>query len=99
MRRFVTGQVLRFLLLMLTGCFVTFSLVSLSPTNPLQANVGSAALSSMSIEKKAALASYGGVDMPFWERFENWFVALLHGDMGMSLRYNVPVSEVLCSVR
>lgn len=33
--------------------------------------------------------------MPFWERFANWFVALLHGDMGMSLRYNAPVSEVL----
>lgn len=95
MSRYIAGQVLRFALLMLAVCFVTFALVSMSPVDPLQANVGSAALNAMSPEKRAELASYWGVATPFWERFANWFMALLHGDLGISLRYNMPVAEVL----
>lgn len=95
MARYVIGQIVRFILLMFAVCLVTFALVSVSPTDPLQANVGSAALASLSPERKAALASYWGADTPFWERFINWFTALLQGDLGTSLRYNAPVADIL----
>ena len=49
----------------------------------------------MSEAKRAQLASYWGGDVPFWERFANWAGALLQGDMGTSLRFNAPVSEVI----
>ncbi len=97
MPRYLVEQIVRFLLLMLAVCLVTFTLVSLSPTDPLSTNIGSAALATMSEEKRAALASYWGVDTPFWERFSQWFAALLQGDLGTSLRYNAPVSEVIAS--
>lgn len=97
MARYVFGQVARFVLLMLAVSFVTFALVSLSPIDPLQANMGQAALVGLSDEKRQALESYWGAGVPFHERFASWFSALIHGDMGLSLRYNAPVSEVIAS--
>ena len=80
---------------MLAVGLVVFALVSMSPIDPVQANVGQAAYVNMSEAKRAQLASYWGGDVPFWERFANWAGALLQGDMGTSLRFNVPVSEVI----
>ncbi len=76
---------------------VVFTLVSLSPIDPVQANVGQAALIGMSPEKRAQLESYWGVGVPLPERYLNWAGAMLQGDMGMSLRYNAPVAEVISS--
>ena len=80
---------------MLAVGLVLFALVSMSPIDPVQANVGQAAYVNMSEAKRAQLASYWGGDVPFWERFANWTGALLQGDMGTSLRFNAPVSEVI----
>lgn len=80
---------------MLTVGLVVFALVSMSPIDPVQANVGQAAYVNMSEAKRAQLASYWGGDVPFWERFANWAGALMQGDMGTSLRFNAPVSEVI----
>ena len=86
---------MRFALLMLAVGLVVFALVSMSPIDPVQANVGQAAYVNMSEAKRAQLASYWGGDVPFWERFANWAGALMQGDMGTSLRFNAPVSEVI----
>ena len=80
---------------MLAVGLVVFALVSMSPIDPVQANVGQAAYVNMSEAKRAQLASYWGGDVPFWERFANWAGALLQGDMGTSLRFNAPVSVVI----
>ena len=80
---------------MLAVGLVVFALVSMSPIDPVQANMGQAAYVNMSEAKRAQLASYWGGDVPFWERFANWAGALLQGDMGTSLRFNAPVSEVI----
>lgn len=95
MSRYFARHILRFVLLMLAVGLVVFALVSASPIDPVQANVGQAAYVNMSDAKRAQLASYWGGDVPFWERFANWAGALLHGDMGTSLRFNAPVSEVI----
>ncbi|WP_305299669.1 ABC transporter permease subunit [Parvibacter caecicola] len=87
----------RFLLLMVAVAAVTFALVSLSPVDPLQANVGQAALLGMSEEKRAQLAQWWGVGVPAHERFASWAWGLLHGDWGLSLRYNAPVLDVVAS--
>ena len=80
---------------MLAVGLVVFALVSMSPIDPVQANVGQAAYVNMSEAKRAQLASYWGGYVPFWERFANWAGALMQGDMGTSLRFNAPVSEVI----
>jgi len=76
---------------------VVFVLLSISPIDPVQANVGQAAYISMSEEKRAQLSQYWGAETPLWERYGNWAGSLLQGDLGMSLRYNAPVTEVIAS--
>ena len=95
MTKYLARHIVRFALLMLAAGLVVFALVSMSPIDPVQANVGQAAYVNMSEAKRAQLASYWGGDVPFWERFANWAGALLQGDMGTSLRFNAPVSEVI----
>lgn len=95
MTEYLVRHIVRFALLMLAVGLVVFALVSMSPIDPVQANVGQAAYVNMSEAKRAQLASYWGGDVPFWERFANWAGALLQGDMGTSLRFNAPVSEVI----
>ncbi len=95
MSKYIFGQIARFLLLMIAVSVVTFALVTLSPVDPLQANVGQAALSGMSEEKRQALASYWSGDSNIVERYLGWATSILQGDMGTSLRYNAPVSDVI----
>lgn len=95
MSKYVIGQIARFLLLMLAVSIVTFALVTLSPVDPLQANVGQASLAGMTEEKRLELAQYWSHDANPIQRYLGWAAALLQGDMGTSLRYNAPVAEVI----
>ena len=97
MLKFVLRQIARFVLLMLAVSLVVFALVSASPVDPVQANVGQAAVIGMSDEKQAQLAAYWGADAPFWERYLNWLSAFVQGDMGESLRFNAPVADVIAT--
>lgn len=72
-----------------------FVLVSVSPLDPLQANIGQAALGSMSQEQIAKLEAYWGVGQPPVERFLNWAGDFFRGDMGVSLLYRQPVARVI----
>lgn len=97
MSKVLLHTIAKFILLMLGVSLVTFVLVSMSPIDPVQANVGQAAYLTMSEAKRAQLAEYWGSGLPLWERYGNWLGGLLHGDMGMSLRYNAPVAEVIAT--
>lgn len=83
------------ILLLFAVSIVTFALVSASPIDPLQANVGQAALGSMSEEQKEKLRSYWGVDEPPAERYLNWAKDAVRGDFGTSLLYRQPVVSVI----
>ena len=85
------------MLLLLAVSIIVFVLVSASPIDPVQANVGQAAYLNMSPEKRAALAEYWGSNVPLWERYFNWISAFVQGDMGTSLRYNAPVAQVIAT--
>jgi peptide/nickel transport system permease protein len=93
--RFFTGQLFKFIMLMIAVSMVSFVLVSLSPVDPVQMNVGQVAYLNMSEAKRAQLAEYWGVDTPLWERYAHWAGAALQGDLGISLRYNAPVAQVI----
>ena len=91
----IIKNILRMLLLLVAVSMVTFALVSLSPIDPLQANVGQAALGSMSMEQREKLEAYWGVNEPPVERYINWAKGVLTGDMGISLLYRQSVPEVI----
>lgn len=95
MGRFALREALRFCALMVAVSMVTFALVAVSPIDPVQANVGQQALLGMSAAKRAQLAEHWGAGTPLPERYALWAQGVLHGDWGISLRYNAPVSQVV----
>lgn len=97
MLKFIGKNLLKFVLLMVAVSVVVFVLVSVSPIDPVQANVGQAAYLNMSEAKRAQLADYWGVNTPLWERYLNWAGALIQGDAGVSLRFNAPVTQVIAT--
>ncbi len=86
---------IRMLLLLFFVSVAAFTLVSVSPIDPLQANVGQAALGAMSQEQIAKLSEYWGVGIPPVERSFAWAGDFFRGDMGMSLLYRQPVTKVI----
>lgn len=88
-------KILRVLLLLLAGAALAFFLTAVSPIDPLQANLGQAALGSLSPEQVRQLEAYWGVDMPPVERFVSWLGGVLQGDLGLSLLYRQPVATVI----
>ena len=88
-------SLLHLILLLLAVSLVSFLLVSMSPVDPLQTNVGQTALGSMAPEQIEKLQAYWGVGVPVWKRFFNWISGICHGDFGISLLYRRPVLEVI----
>lgn len=88
-------QCIRMLLLVIAVSVVTFALMKASPIDPLQANVGQAALGSMSQEQVEKLREYWGVNIPPVKQYLAWAKDFVRGDMGISLLYRQPVTAVI----
>ena len=92
---FIGKNLIRVALLLAAVSIAAFVLVSVSPIDPLQANIGQVALGSMSAEQIAKLEEYWGVGVPATERFLSWASDFFRGDMGVSLLYRQPVKDVI----
>lgn len=88
-------NLIRMLLLVIAVSIAAFALMTISPIDPLQANVGQTALGSMSQEQKEKLESYWGVDEPPVKRYLAWAKDFIQGDFGVSLQYRQPVGDVI----
>ena len=93
--QFAARKLVRMALLLLGVSLVAFLLMSASPLDPLQTNIGQTALGSMSAEQIERLQAYWGMDTPPAERYGNWLLGALHGDLGDSLLYRQPVLTVI----
>nr|WP_109625474.1 ABC transporter permease [Murimonas intestini] len=92
---FIGKNLIRMILLVIGVSIAAFLLISASPIDPLQANVGQAALGSMSQEQIEKLQEYWGVGQPPMERYLAWAGDFIRGDMGTSLLYRQSVSAVI----
>ncbi|ADL05592.1 ABC transporter permease [Lacrimispora saccharolytica] len=92
---FLVKQLARMAVLLFLVSAAAFFLVSVSPIDPLKVNVGQAALGSMSQEQIAKLSQYWGTGLPPAERFLSWAGDFIRGDLGTSLLYRRPVSQVI----
>ena len=88
-------NLIKMILLVIAVSIVAFMLMSASPVDPLQANVGQVALGSMSQEQIAKLEEYWGVDTPPVQRYLSWAKDFFRGDMGTSLLYRQDVASVI----
>ena len=78
-REFAGKKCIRMLLLLLGVSLAAFLLMAASPLDPLQTNVGQAALGSMSPEQIAQLEDYWGTNTPLPERYLGWLADAVRG--------------------
>lgn len=70
---------------------VTFLLVHMAPGDPARLLAGERA----SAETVAAIRSQYGLDLPLWRQFLTYLANLLSGDIGLSLRFQRPVIQLI----
>lgn len=91
----VLKGLLRMLTLLIAVSLLAFLLIGLSPIDPVQHNVGSAAMASMTKEQVQRLRDHWGADTPIHIRYVSWLKDLLRGDLGQSLLYRQSVTDVI----
>lgn len=94
MLMFILGKTLRMATLLIALCAICFWLVNYSPIDPVQAYVG-ADMMRVGPEQRENIAEYWGLHKPPMERFINWGSAIVQGDLGTSIIYRQPVTEVI----
>lgn len=91
---FIGKKIIRLLLLLASVSIITFTLVAMSPIDPVQSYIG-ADVMRVGAEQREEIAAYWGLDRPFAERFLKWASALLQGDLGTSMIYREAVTKVI----
>lgn len=87
-------RALRLLALLVLVAGGAFSLVALSPIDPVRALVGEE-LMRVSPDQRPAIEAKWGLNDPAPQRFARWLGQALQGDLGISMIYQQPVLEVI----
>jgi peptide/nickel transport system permease protein len=93
MSRYLVHRTLEALLVLAVMSFVVYGLIGLMPGDPIDLMVaGNPKLTSEDI---ARLKAVMGLDRPLLDRYGNWLLGALQGDLGYSRLYAQPVQTVL----
>lgn len=92
--RGLAGRLVRLVLLLVAVATASFALMVNSPVDPVDAYVGGD-VAAIGPEQRAQIAERWGLDDPPLERFGTWLGNLAQGDLGWSLSFNQPVTEVI----
>lgn len=87
-------RLVRLALILAAVAAVAFALAKLSPIDPIEAYLGPAT-ARLGPEQRALIAGAWGLDQPAAVQFARWAGRILAGDLGWSVTFNAPVSEVL----
>jgi peptide/nickel transport system permease protein len=71
--------------------FFVFSLLYLTPGDPAAVIAGDIA----TVEDIERIREKLGLNEPFWTRFGTWAWAVAHGDLGISIFTNLPVTRLI----
>ena len=97
MTRFILKRLLLLPLLLLVFSVTIFAIMQAPPGDFLTTYVAtlSASGSSITAEQVAALRHEYGLDQPVWVQYLKWMQNLLTGNLGLSLEYQRPNSELI----
>lgn len=91
MLAYVIRRLFATIAVMAVVAFFVFSLLYLTPGDPAAVIAGDAATS----EDIARIRANLGLDDPFLVRFGGWAWSLMHGDLGVSIFTNLPVTHLI----
>ncbi|MFC0561099.1 ABC transporter permease [Halalkalibacter alkalisediminis] len=91
---FLLKKTVRLLSLLFAVCLFSFLLISQSPVDPIQAYIG-ADMMRVGPEQREQIAENWGLNEPPAQQFVRWGSSVVQGDLGTSMIYRRPVSEVI----
>ncbi len=89
----ITANLIRLITLLIAVCMIAFTLISVSPVDPVQAYVGAGA--AVSPEQRENIGEFWGLNDTPTQQFVSWGKAILKGDFGTSLIYRKPVISII----
>lgn len=89
-------KLLRFIFSLLALSLVVFYAARLAPGDPLVSYYGDRA-ERLTAEERARAEQRLGLQAPLHVQYVRWLENVLHGDFGLSLKYKMPVTEVVRS--
>lgn len=89
---FIRNKTIHFILLMLAVAIFSFILLELSPIDPVNAYLKQ---TPVSVAQRAILEQYWGVNQPLTTKIAGWLLNILQGNLGTSLIYRIPVTQVI----
>ncbi len=97
-RRGVGGTVLAYLVTAFVLVTVNFALPRALPGDPIAALLTPSSASYVpEPELRAELESLYGLDQPLWAQYVDYLANLLQGELGTSIRYHVPVADLVAT--
>ncbi|MCJ9673573.1 ABC transporter permease [Neorhizobium sp. SHOUNA12A] len=91
MMLFIVRRLAALIVTLFITASVAFFLLEVIPGDPALDMLGTEARE----DTLAALRTQLGLDTPLWLRFFHWLAGFVTGDLGMSFRYRVPVTELI----
>jgi peptide/nickel transport system permease protein len=91
MNGFLARRIIGLALTLLAASLVVFLVLQVLPGDPASLMLDTQARA----DTLAALRHQLGLDRPAWLRYVTWVWGLLHGDLGQSYTYSVPVAELV----
>ncbi len=89
----ITTNLIRLITLLVAVCIIAFTLISVSPVDPVQAYVGAGV--TVSPEQRENIGEFWGLNDSPTQQFVSWGKAILKGDFGTSLIYRKPVISII----
>ena len=95
MASYIVVRALRWIFGLLIILFVTYAMMFYGGGDPIRQMFLDQDMDSLSPEAMEVLRARYGLDKPFLEQFMHYMERLAHGDMGISIRENRPVTEMI----
>ncbi len=89
MVKYIVKRVIFALLTVSALVLITFLMMQALPGDPF---IGDKAINPVTL--KALYVKYG-LDRPLWEQFSQYFTNIFQGDLGISIKYNRPVTSII----
>lgn len=89
----ITANLIRLITLLVAVCVIAFTLISISPVDPVQAYVGAGV--AVSPEQRENIGEFWGLNDSPTQQFISWGKAIFKGDFGTSLIYRKPVISII----
>ncbi|MFJ8259057.1 ABC transporter permease [Peribacillus asahii] len=90
-------KLLQYGLVLFVALTINFAMPRLAPGNPLNYFFGDSSINELTAEERGAIMDELGLGGSTWDQYVTYLTNLFHLDLGSSIKYGLPVTEVLAA--